>query len=339
MTIRTTDLCAAEAILAVRSIKSGMTTSFPLRVTIREVGPREGFQILPKIVSTEAKLKLITALVEAGLKEIEVASFVRPDKVPTMADADAVIAGLPKDARVSYTALYLNQRGFVRGEESGALRNKGWMYTSPSATFLKVNANVTIEESLAGIPTWVELFAKHGKKLTSLMVSTAFGCGYEGAIAPQNVVALTRKFQDAARQHGCELEEVCLADTVGVANPAAVRSLIGLIRELGVEVSLHLHNTWGLALTNVYAGLLEGVSIFESSIGGMGGCPFTPGAAGNVATEDVARLCHSLGVETGTDLEKLCKAVELSESLTGQPMTSEVYQAWKHSGGKLPFPR
>jgi hydroxymethylglutaryl-CoA lyase len=314
------------------------TNNLPSHVTIREVGPREGFQILKRTVPTESKLKLITGLVDAGLREIEVASFVRPDKVPTMADADAVIAGLPQRTDVAFTALYLNQKGFLRGEESASLRNKGWLYTSPSQSFLKANANMTVEESLASVPAWIELFDSYGKKLEGLMVSTAFGCGYEGRIDAAAVESLARRFVESAQQHGSQIQEVCLADTIGIADPAAVRRLVRLVQGLGVSVSLHLHNTWGLALTNVYAGLLEGVKVFESSVGGMGGCPFTPGAAGNVATEDVVFLCHSMGVATGVDLEKLCKAVGLAESLAGEALTSEVYQAWKHSGGKLPFP-
>jgi hydroxymethylglutaryl-CoA lyase len=316
-----------------------LTDGIPSQVTLREVGPREGFQILQKVVPTEAKLKLIHALVRSGIKEIEVASFVRPDRVPTMADVEAVVAGLPNSTDVAFTALYLNQKGFIRGEESGALRNRGWLYTSPSESFLRANSNLSLNESVASVSSWIELFKLHGKRIHGLMVSAAFGCGYEGRIEPAQVELVVRRFLDECRRAGAELQEVCLADTIGVANPRSVRATVRAVRELGVPtVSLHLHNTWGLAATNVYAGLLEGVNLFESSVGGMGGCPFTPGASGNVATEDVVYLCHSMGIATGIDLKNLCEAAELAESLIGDVLPSEVYQAWKHSGRKLPFP-
>ena len=316
-----------------------LTDGLPSHVTIREVGPREGFQILKTIVPTESKLKLIEALVHSGIKEIEVASFVRPDRVPTMADVDAVVAGLPRPSTVDFTALYLNQKGFLRAEQSGSLKNKGWLYTSPSESFLKANSNLSLSDSLAAVSSWIELFTQHGKVLHGIMVSAAFGCGSEGRIESVKVEDVVRRYIDECRKVGIVLQEICLADTIGVANPHSVRTTVRALRELGVPtISLHLHNTWGLAAANVYAGLLEGVSVFESSVGGMGGCPFTPGASGNVATEDVVYLCHSMGVSTGIDLKNLCEAAELAESLTGATLSSEVYQAWKHSGRILPFP-
>lgn len=316
-----------------------LTDGLPSQVTIREVGPREGFQILQTILPTESKLKIIQALVRSGIKEIEVASFVRPDRVPTMADVDALVAGLPRHSDVDFTALYLNQKGFLRAEGSGVLKNRGWLYTSPSESFLKANSNVSLNDSLAAVSSWIELFNQHGKVLHGLMVSAAFGCGYEGRIESAQVESVVRRFIEECRKAGADLQEICLADTIGVANPRSVRAAVRALRKLGVPtISLHLHNTWGLAVANVYAGLLEGVSVFESSVGGMGGCPFTPGASGNVATEDVVYLCHSMGIATGIDLKNLCEAAELAESLTGSTLPSEVYQAWKHSGGIVPFP-
>ena len=316
-----------------------LTDGLPSQVTIREVGPREGFQILQTIIPTESKLKIIQALVRSGIKEIEVASFVRPDRVPTMADVDALVAGLPRHSDVDFTALYLNQKGFLRAEGSRVLKNRGWLYTSPSESFLKANSNVLLNDSLAAVSSWIELFNQHGKVLHGLMVSAAFGCGYEGRIESAQVESVVRRFIEECRKAGADLQEICLADTIGVANPRSVRAAVRALRQLGVPtISLHLHNTWGLAVANVYAGLLEGVSVFESSVGGMGGCPFTPGASGNVATEDVVYLCHSMGIATGIDLKNLCEAAELAESLTGSTLPSEVYQAWKHSGGIVPFP-
>ena len=308
---------------------------FPSSVLIREVGPREGFQILPRFFETEHKIKLIHALVDAGLSEIEVTAFVRPDRVPSMADAEALVAALPRDVRTSFSALYLNSKGFHRAEVSGALRNKGWLYSSPSESFLRSNNNTTMDEALASVPTWCDEFHRAGKRVHGLMVSTAFGCGFEGIIRPEAVLRLVERYREALATKGESLSEICLADTVGVGHPNSVRACIQLLRPLGIPISLHLHNTWGLGVTNVYAGLCEGVSIFETSIGGLGGCPFTPGASGNVATEDVVYLCHALGVTTGLDLEKLCRAAELAETIVGTSLSSGVYKAWRLSGKKM----
>jgi hydroxymethylglutaryl-CoA lyase len=279
----------------------------------------------------------VAALVEAGLSEIEVAAFVRPDRVPTMADAEAIVAALPQSRAVQFSALYLNQKGFARAEASGKLSNRGWLYSSPSESFLKANSNTSIDEALQAVPAWSAAFRAAGKKTEALMISTAFGCGYEGAIEPIAVARLVERYIAACSSCGDSLSEICLADTVGVAHPNSIRATLQLLKPFGISLSLHLHNTWGLGLANVYAGLLEGVSIFESSVGGLGGCPFTPGASGNVATEDVAYLCHALGISTGVDLQKLCLAAELAESLVESPLPSHVYKAWKHSGRLLRF--
>ncbi|MEY4669241.1 MAG: hypothetical protein RL518_1940 [Pseudomonadota bacterium] len=309
--------------------------ALPSSVLIREVGPREGFQIIPRVFETHKKLQLIQALIDAGLSEIEVTAFVRPDRVPAMADAEALVASLPRNESIAFTALYLNLKGFQRAESCGVLKNKGWLYSSPSATFLRSNNNTTIEEALASVPQWSDEFHRAGKRVHGLMVSTAFGCGFEGAIKPEAVLNLVERYCEALRAVGEGLAEVCLADTVGMGHPNSVRACIQLLRPLGIPLSLHLHNTWGLGIANVYAGLCEGVSIFETSIGGLGGCPFTPGASGNVATEDVAYLCQALGVSTSLDISKLCRAAELAEAIIGEPLSSNVYKAWRLSGGKM----
>jgi hydroxymethylglutaryl-CoA lyase len=306
--------------------------TLPSSVLIREVGPREGFQNLPRVFETGRKLALIQALVDAGLSEIEVTAFVRPDKVPNMADAEALVAALPARAGCTYTALYLNVKGFKRAEAAPALRNRGWLYTSPSETFLRSNNNCSITEALDAVPVWSKEFRQAGKNVYGLMVSTAFGCGFEGVVTPQSVLNLVERYVTVLDGLGEKLSEICLADTVGRGHPNSVRACIQLLRPLGIPVSLHLHNTWGLGLANVYAGLCEGVSIFETSIGGLGGCPFTPGASGNIGTEDVAYLCHALGISTSLNLDKLCHAAELAESIVGGPLASSVYKAWRQSG-------
>jgi hydroxymethylglutaryl-CoA lyase len=164
------------------------------------------------------------------------------------------------------------------------------------------------------------------------MVSTAFGCGFEGEVKADAVARLVERYLAALQKSGEALSEICLADTVGLGHPNSVRECIRTLRPFGVAVSLHLHNTWGLGLANVYAGLCEGVDTFETSVGGLGGCPFTPGAAGNVASEDVVYLCHALGISTLVDLNKLCAAAELAESILGSSLSSGVYRAWRSSG-------
>lgn len=301
--------------------------SLPQQLTIREVGPREGFQILKKSFPVEQKLKLIEALVKASVPQIEVTSFVRPDLIPQMADAEELVARLPTAPEVEFSALYLNPKGFERAEQSGKLRNRGWLYTSPSNTFLRANNNTTVDKSVAAVPDWAAMFRRYGKRVSGLMVSNAFGCSYEGKISAAAVASLVERFAAACEAAGERISEVCLADTVGMGNPKSVRECIAAVKPLGFTVSLHLHDTMGLGLANAYAGLLEGVSIFETSVGGVGGCPFTPGAAGNVATEDVVYLCHEMGIKTNINLERLCEAAQLAEFIIGTELPGRVYRA------------
>lgn len=303
------------------------SNSLPHQVLIREVGPREGFQILPKTYAVDEKLRLIEALLKASLAQIEVTSFVRADRVPQMADAEELVARLQPKEGVEYSALYLNRQGFERAEKTGKLANRGWLYTSPSASFLLANSNISVDQSVAAVPDWVSLFKQHGKRVHGLMVSNAFGCAYEGKVSASAVVSLVKRFAAACEAAGERITEVCLADTVGMGNPKSVRECIVALRPLGFALSLHLHDTVGLGLANVYAGLLEGVSIFETSVGGLGGCPFTPGAAGNVATEDVAYLCQQMGIVTHVDLGLLCEAAKVAEIIIGTQLPGRVYRS------------
>ncbi len=303
-----------------------MSRGIPQRVQIREVGPREGFQNLPLVVSTDKKLELISLLAQAGFAEIEVTSMVRADKVPQLADAEELVKRLPSGASTRWSALYLNQKGFERGEALGQLSNRGWLYTSPSQTFLRKNSNSSVEEGLADISKWVTLFQSHGKSVYGLMVSNAFGCHYEGEIRAEKVVALVSRYIEALANHGASLSEICLADTVGLATPEPFERCVAEIKKLGVPVSLHLHDTRGLGMLHAYLGLQMGIATFETSVGGVGGCPFTPGASGNIATEDLVYLCHSLGISTGIDLGRVCQAATLMETIVGKPLAGKVYK-------------
>jgi hydroxymethylglutaryl-CoA lyase len=302
------------------------TNQFPRKIKIREVGPREGFQSLSQIVSTDNKCELISALVSASVKEIEVTSFVRPDKVPQLSDAEELAKRLPPNQGGRYTALYLNQRGFERAEATGAFQNDGWFYTSPSATFLQHNNNARIEDLLSELPGWVSLFRSRQKSSMCLMVSNAFGCAYEGEIAPKAVLGIVERYVSVLASLGASLNEVCLADTVGMAHPKSLERCISSVRSLGIPVSLHLHDTRGLGITNSYVALQLGITTFETSIGGIGGCPFTPGAAGNVATEDMVYLCNTLGIETGLVWQEVAKAARVAERIIGKPLPGRVYK-------------
>lgn len=313
--------------------------AFPKKVRIREVGPREGFQTLARVVPTEQKLELIAALGETGLKDIEIVSFVRPDKVPQMADAAAVVERYHRVPGVAYTGLYLNPSGFIRAEETGRLHNEGWLYLAASETFLQRNSNTTIAAGIDAMPTWLAAFRERGKPLRGIMLSTAFGCNFEGPIASDTVVELLRRVAGHVVAAGETLREICLADTMGWASPVMLRELIVRVRREfpQSEVSLHLHDTRGSGMANVYAGLEEGVAIFDCSIGGLGGCPFARGAAGNVPTEDVAFLCHELGIETGLDLGKLARAAAMAEGIIGEPLPGKYYKTWRAGCGAQPM--
>lgn len=313
----------------------------PKRVMIREVGPREGFQTHPLAVSIEHKLRLLSLLSATGVKEIEITSLVRADKVPQMADADELIRRYERVSGVRYTALYLNPRGFLRGESTGRLDNSGWLYLAASEEFLRRNANLSVEQAIAQIPEWLQAFSQVGKPVHGVMLSTAFGCSFEGEISRERMMDVLRRCEECLRAHGSTFREVCLADTMGWGSPREVRARVALVRERFPEcaVSLHLHDTRGTGMANVYAGLEEGVELFDTSVGGLGGCPFASGAAGNVPTEDVVFLCEQLGIETGISLERYGEAAHFLAGVIGAPLPGKWYKTWHKSQAACPAER
>lgn len=291
----------------------------PQKIKVREVGPREGFQIIKHPVDTAIKIELIELLSKTGLKEIEVTSFVRPDLMPQMADAAEVVAKLNPRPDLKYTALYLNQKGFELAEQSGKLSNSGWISAACSSTFLARNANTSIDKIISGLPDWKKAFDNAGKRLHGLTLSTAFGCAYEGPIGASEVVSVIGRLTSAATSLGMDFQEICLADTVGMGNPKLVQETVMAVREKfpALYISLHLHDTRGCGLANALAGLEIGIDCFDSSIGGIGGCPFSPGAAGNISTEDFVYLCQSMGIDTGIDLPLLIGAARFLRDKAG----------------------
>jgi hydroxymethylglutaryl-CoA lyase len=272
-----------------------------MRVRIVEVGPRDGLQNESTIVSTAKKAEFIRLLVAAGLTEIEVASFVHPKWVPQLADAQDLIKQLEPHDGVRYSALVPNMKGLERALESGIRRIA--VFTASSETFNRKNINMGVQESIEVFTPVVARALKEGLSVRGY-VSTCFVCPYEGAIAKEKVADVTSALFDIG------VDEVSIGDTIGAATPRDVESTVGhlLGRFAASKLAMHFHDTYGMAVANVYQSLQMGITTFDSSAGGLGGCPYAPGASGNAATEDLLYLFDRLGIETGVDLKLLRRA-------------------------------
>ena len=272
--------------------------NLPSRIKIVEVGPRDGLQNEKAIVPTETKIALIDRLAEAGLKVIEATSFVSPKWVPQMGDNSAVLAGIRRAPGVTYTALTPNLQGFDGAVQAGA--NEVAIFGAASESFSRKNINCSIAESLKRFEPIVSAASALEIPVRGY-VSCVVGCPYEGAIAPEQAAAVAKTLFDM----GCY--EVSLGDTIGVGNPASIARMIeACARAVPItKLAGHYHDTYGMAIANIHTSLQLGMAVFDSSIAGLGGCPYAQGASGNVATEDVVYLLHGLGIETGTDLAKL----------------------------------
>ena len=268
-------------------------------VVVYEVGPRDGLQNESESVATESKLELIERLAGAGLRHIEVTSFVSPKWIPQLADSDALAAAVPERAGVTYSALVPNERGYGRFREADRIHVAA-TFLSASESHNRKNLNCSIDEQLERMRPVMEQAAADGVPVRAY-VSTVCGCPYEGSVDPQKVVALTKRLVELGAA------EISLGDTIGVGTPAAVKTLVEAVAaEVPLErIALHLHDTYGRALANVQAGYEAGVRIFDASLAGLGGCPYAPGASGNVATEDVVDLFERQGIDTGVDLDAL----------------------------------
>ncbi|MHB9878130.1 hydroxymethylglutaryl-CoA lyase [Pacificimonas sp. ICDLI1SI03] len=294
---------------------------------IVEVGARDGLQNEPEIISTEDKVSLITRMIDAGARRIEVASFVHPKRVPQMADAEAVIAALPDREDVSYIGLCLNKRGVMRAIAAGEGNKRGvdeaGCVLVASDTFGQKNQGQTIAEGIAENRDMIRLAKEHG--LTAqVTISAAFGCPFEGPVPVETVVRCAREMAEAGA------EEIALADTVGVGVPAQVSHLVGAVREaIGPDLPLrvHFHDTRGMGIANAWAAWDAGVRTLDSSLGGLGGCPFAPNATGNIATEDLIYLLETSGVDTGMDLAEAIAVNKWFTSVIGKPLPSVVSRA------------
>jgi len=289
-------------------------------VEIVDVGPRDGIQSQPTLLDTDTKLAFILRLIDAGVKRIEVASFVNPKRVPQMADVDAVVSRLPQRNDVKTIGLVLNRRGFDRAVASGVDQIN--CTTVASETFCQRNQGSSVAEMDQTIAEVVRE-AQANKLFFGVTIGASFGCPFEGEIDPQRVAEMVKRFADLG------VDEIALADTIGVAVPSDVSRLLELVNGVvgNSALRVHFHNTRNTGVANAYAAIQAGVRIIDASCGGVGGCPFAPGATGNVATEDILYMLHRMGMETGISVEKIIETSKWLEGPLGSPMPSMVSRA------------
>ncbi len=274
-----------------------------------DVGPRDGLQNEPDVLPPQTRAELVNALAAAGLRRVEAVSFVRPDRVPQMAGAEEVVDGIERRDGTEYSGLVLNEEGYERLRGTSLDRVNCTLAATDS--FSRRNANATVEEAAAR----VERIASGADRPVTVTISVAFGCPFEGAVDPGVVAALAERFAGAG--------EVVLADTIGVATPRAVRSLV---ERVGGDVGGHFHNTRNTGYANALAALEAGATVLDASVGGLGGCPFAPRATGNIATEDLVYLLEGEGVETGIDLDALVRVSQRLEQALGRTLPGQLYR-------------
>jgi hydroxymethylglutaryl-CoA lyase len=298
-------------------------SELPSAVRIREVGPRDGFQNEPEIIPTEQKIELIDALARTGLERLEVTSFVRADVIPQLADAGEVLDAIDVPEEVSVSVLVPNGRGLDAALEHRARIDEINVFMSASETHNQKNVNRSVEESLSGLEVVLGRAREAGLRCEAI-ISTSFGCPYEGHVPPERVLGIAERLGHAGAQ------ELGFGDTTGMANPRQVRQFFDQARTaLGddVELTAHFHNTRGQGLANVVAALEAGIDSFESSFGELGGCPVPPGATGNIASEDLVSMLEEMGIETGIDLPALLACARRVQEILGRPLGSHTLVA------------
>jgi len=302
-------------------------SDLPKRVDIHEEGPREGFQIEAGPISTADKVRFCEALADTGLRDVQCVSFVDARRVPGMADAMEVAQAIRMRPDVHYTGIALNLRGYERAVES-PLHITGGIQMSASNTFSMYNTNKDNAQTLHEQRRQMAFFRERGIPVESAIVMTAFGCNFEGSIAPETVRDCVGELLAIADEFGVTLDRVRLADTVGWASPAQVQRVVGMVREKwpDLRLGLHLHDTRGTGMANALMGLQMGIESFDSSCAGLGGCPFAghKGAAGNICTEDLVFMCHEMGIETGIDLDALIECARMAEDIVGHALPGKI---------------
>jgi hydroxymethylglutaryl-CoA lyase len=294
----------------------------PESVRLREVGPRDGFQNEPEVIPTPEKVRLINMLARTGLRRLEVTSFVRPDVIPQLADAEEVLAAIDRAEGVSYSVLIPNEKGLERALAHRDHFDEVNLFLSASETHNRENVNRSIAESLAGLERVIEQATADGLRCEGV-ISVSFGCPYEGEVPPERVLEIAERLAAA----GCE--EVAFGDTTGMANPRQVGEFFAAARERlrHVELTAHFHNTRGQGLANVLAALEQGVDSFESSFGELGGCPVPPGSTGNISTEDLVSMLEEMGISTGVDVATLVEASREAQEILGRALGAHVLKA------------
>lgn len=287
-------------------------------VTVCDVAPRDGLQNDPKILSPQVRAELVNRLAAAGVPRIEACSFVNPARVPQMAGAEEVVAGIERRAGVVYAGLALNEKGYDRLRDT-ALDEVHFAFAA-SETFNERNAGATVEASVRAGERIVERAHEDGLRAT-VTIGTSFGCPFEGRVDPGRVLELAARFAEAGA------DEIVFADTVGVGVPRQVRHLVGEGVKLGVPVGVHLHNTRNTGIANALVAVEAGATVLDASVGGIGGCPFAPRATGNISTEDLVYMLHGEGLETGIDLGELVAVAQWLEGVLGRPLEGMVYRA------------
>jgi isopropylmalate/homocitrate/citramalate synthase len=284
-----------------------------VRVTLCDVGPRDGLQNEPDVLAPSVRAEMVGRLSAAGLPRVEAVSFVRPDAVPQMDGAEEVVAALEPHEGVEYAGLVLNERGWERLAATPLDRVNCTLAATES--FNRRNGNASLEEALERV---LAIIARADRPVT-VTISVAWGCPFEGEVDPARVVELAERLAEA--------DELVLADTIGVATPGRVASLVREVETVGRPVGGHFHDTRNTGVANAWAALEAGATVLDASVGGLGGCPFAPRATGNVATEDIVFMLEREGVETGVDLDALIGVAEWVESLLGRPLPGSVYRA------------
>jgi len=299
-----------------------MPEELPIEVRIREVGPRDGFQNEPEVIPTEEKVRLLGLLSDSGLRRIEVTSFVRPDVIPQLADGAEVLSRYEPRDGVAYSVLIPNRRGLDLALKQRDRFQEANFFLSASETHNRKNVNRSIAESLADLEGTIAAAGGAGIRCEGV-ISTSFGCPYEGEVDPKRVLEIAGRLV----KFGCA--EIAFGDTTGMANPRQVREFFELARDRlpSVELTAHFHNTRGQGLANVLAALESGIDSFESSFGELGGCPVPPGSTGNISTEDLVSMLEEMGVRTGVGLPKLIEASSEAQKVLGRPLGAHLLTA------------